>query len=422
MKSARRTHRAGMDLKDPARSAYARTYVLGQDDLFPNEGYEFKPTAKPKRTKSYKVSEDSPFNNTEDVKVVKKLKEDKVIKKNRKDIMRTELLCTRTAKKAIAAPTPGELRPINSIIAAKAIQKERDEQIKLRQKLKVAKMQDEAYWEEVEQNEGTATLKINKAIEAQRHYDQKDLADDYRRQFAEHKKIKDEEEREKVREAERIELVQREEEQKERLRKIQLRELARERNHEFQLRNDELLQRKEKRIEDDIDNEKILAKQHAEVEQRMEERERLAKFRRDEKNRIRNELIDKQAKQLKELKEKQQRSDHIAESELTKREEARRRAEARKKKEMEKDRNREWLDYQRKKDTRLTDYVETPDFDTNDDDTARDYDAKIRKQLTSKLQKDQFNQMMQRRQQEQQALKDSRRKKDNMFFLKDNEW
>ena len=422
-KSAVPTYRAGTNFKDQSRSGYARVDILGQQDLFPDQGYEFPPNARvPLQTRTYKVSEDSPFNCTSNQKMIQKSKEDKQIKKQTKQWMITDQLCTRAAVRAIATPTPGELREINSRIAAEAVQKERNEQIRAREQIKLARRKDEAYWTRVEQNEGLSTKTIGETIAFRKQQTQRALADDYKQQFALHAKVKEEEKRQEQLEVQKMRQMEAEDAEKERKRQETLRQVARERNREFQKRNEELMQRKEKRIEEDLAAEKIIRKQQEENQRRMEERALFEKTRRDEKNRIRNNLIEKQAKQLAELKAKQQRNDDITISEIEKREEAERQRRLKRIEDMKTERNRDWLAYQRTRDMRYMDKQETPDFVNYDDDAVRAADAMFRRKRQATLRQEQLRQIDERKKREQAELEESRRAPDNMFFLKDNEW
>lgn len=422
-KTAVPTYRAGTNFRDQSRSGYARVDILGQEDLFPEQGYEFPPNARvPLQTRTYKVSEDSPFNCTQHQKMIKKSKEEKQIQKQTNSWMRTDQMCTRAAVRAIATPTPGELREINSKIAAEAVKKERDEQIRAREKIRLARMKDEAYWTGVEQREGISTKTIGETIAFRKQQSQRALADDYKQQFALHAKVKEEEKRQEQLEVQKMRQMEAEDAEKERKRQATLREIARERNREFQKRNEELMQRKEKRIEEDLAAEKIIQKQQEENTRRMEERALFERTRREEKNRIRNNMIEKQAKELAELKAHQQRSDEIAQSEIEKREEAERQRRLKRQEDMKTQRNKEWLAYQRTRDMRYMDKQDTPDFVNDDDDAVRAADALFRRKRQAALRQEQLRQIDLRRKREKDELEESRRAPDNMFFLKDNEW
>jgi len=135
-------------------------------------------------------------------------------------------------------------------------------------------------------------------------------------------------------------------------RQARQRELAAERSREFQAKNDELLQRKEKRIDDDIAAERVIWTQQAENARRMEAREGATRRIRDEKNRVKNNLIERQVADFAERLARQQRSDSIAESEVERREAAERQRRLKAQSDVRAQRNREWLAHQRARDTR----------------------------------------------------------------------
>ena len=416
------TYRAGLNLREDVKSGYARTYVLGQENLFPNEGYEFPQRDVSQRKNLYKISEDSPFNIPKEEKVVRKGKVEKVIQKNREKWLETETACTKCAAQAISMPTPGELRSINSEIAAQAVRKDLNAQVALNEKIRLAQMKEDAHWAKREYKEGLATQEINSKIKSRKMQTQQALANDYREQFALHAKMKEEEKRQDMIEAEVIKKQMREEELKDRIRQEKLRQLAHERQKEFQQRNEELLQRKEKRIEDDIAAEKLIAKQKAEVDARIEERRKFEKERREHSTRIRNRLIEKQSKQLEETLAKQQKWQGIAESELTKRQEAERKRQEQIRKDMADERRRDWLQYQREKSYKIMNKTYEPDYYTTDNDDYRRADEEFRRKKLIQLKKDQQWQIEDRRRKEKEETDYRRRHFDNQFFLKDNEW
>ncbi|OHT01343.1 axoneme-associated protein mst101 [Tritrichomonas foetus] len=286
-------------------------------------------------------------------------------------------------------------------------------------------MKDDAYWADVEQEQGVQTLTVQKNFLTTKDNKQKALAADYQEQFALHKAKLDEEKAESNREAMRLKQIQKQEEAKERVRQQKLREQAAEQAKEFQARNDELLQRREKRIEEDLAAEALTMKQHEESERRMEERAAFVKRRREEKNRIREKLISEQSKKLAEIHARQQKSQSIAESEIAKREEAERKRKLAEQKRMAEERNKDYNEYLRTKDLKVTDQVDTPDWTNDDEEEARQYDQRMKALQRKKVMQDQMAQAAERREAERrERLENLRqpRNKDTMFFLKDNEW
>lgn len=416
-------HRAGQNIFDETKSGYARTYVLGQDDLFPKEGYYQQSRDVAKRINNYKDSEDSPFNIPKTEKMITPSHVTEVINKNRKQMMETERNCTRTAAKALAMPTPGELREINSEVAKQAIRKDLDAQVRLKEKIRIAQMKDDNRWVNLENEQISDTITINDNIAMKKARTQSNLAKEYRHQLDLHQKAREEEKRQDQIEAAKIREQLRKQELEERIRQEKLRQLAHERKKEFQQRNDELLQRREKRIEDDIAAEKRLAIQKAEVDRRMEERAEFDRKRRENRDMIRNRLIENQSKRLAETLAKQQRSQSVAESEVAKREEAERKKQIKRRKEMAEERNRDWLKSQRERDLRITNQTVEPDFYGDDDEELRRAEAYYRRKKLLALQNDQRQQIEDRKRKEREEDYIRKHYYDNQFFLKDNdEW
>ena len=423
-KTAVPTYRAGTNFREDTRSGYARVDILSQQDLFPNEGYQFPNTGRvPLSTKTYQVSEDSPFNCTVRQKMIKESEEEKVIRKVAGKWMKNDQMCTKAAVRAIATPTPGEVRPINSQMVTQAVKKERDWQSKANDKIRLARMRDEEYWCNVERTEDISTRNIGQTITARKQQRQRALAADYRRQFELHDQVKREEKRQEQLEVQKMQKAEMEEAEKDRQRQEKLRELARQRNREFRARNDELLQRKERRIEEDLAAEKVIQQQREENHKRMEERREWERTRREEKTRIRNNIIERQAKNLAELKANQQKSDSIAESELVKRQEAEHQARIKRQHDMATQRQKDWLEYQRARDMRVMNIVDTPDFVNDDSDAKRRADEFFRAKRERTLRQEQARQIKERQQREMNETAERRRQPDTMFFLKDNdEW
>lgn len=424
--TANPTWRAGTNFRDPTRSGYARVSVIENQDLFPNEGYEFPDQTMHKPpTNSYRISDDSPFNNSYKHSSAWREPQPSSIANCMSNMLRTEQICNRVAVKAISTPTDGELRPFYSKIAEEAIKKDRQAQVLMKEQMKLQQMKDDAYWAEVEQEQGLQTLRVQQQFTNSIRSQQKTLADDYKQQFALHKKREDEEKEEQRQEALKLKAIQREEEKRELARQAKIREENAQRAREFQLKNEELLKRREKRIEDDLAQEAITMRQHEESERRMEERAQFVKKKRDEKNRIRERLINEQSKKLAEIKAKQQRVQSVAESEIAKREEAERKKKLEEKKRLADQRNQDYQEYLRNKDLKNSEAVETPDFTNEDDEDAREFDRKMKALERKRVLRDQMAQAAERKERERRERLEEimqSRKTDTMYFLKDNEW
>lgn len=420
------TFRAGTNLKDPTRSGYARVSVIDQQDLFPNEGYEFPDQRHKPPTNSYRISADSPFNTNYKHSSAWKEPQSNSIANCMSNMMRTEHICNRVAVKAIAAPTDGELRPLYSKIAQQAIEKDRQVQLRMREQMRLQKMKEDDYWAQVEQEQGEKTKEVERQYINSIRSSQKALADDYQEQFRLHKKREDAEKQELKEEAEKIKKIQEQEHKEELKRQERIRQENAEKAKEFQILNDQLLQRKQRKIEEDLKQEAITMKQHEESERRQDERNNFLKKRREEKNKIRERLIDQQSKKLAEIHAKQQKDQNVAESEIAKREEMERQKKITKQREQALQRKNDYEEFLRTKDLKKSTEQVEPDFALNDDEEARKFDEQMKAQERRKVMRLQMAQAAERRERERRERIDeitqARANKDTMFFLKDNEW
>ena len=422
-KTANPTFRAGINFHDPTRSGFARVGILGQEDLFPNEGVDFPNVNldKPKQTKSYLVSSDSPFYGKVNLPLVPPDEERKVIEANLANATRTELMCTRAAAKAIGAVAPGELRPMHSQIVNETINKDRQAHLQLRDEIRVARMKEEDHWQEVEHAEALATKNIEKSLLGTKRAQQEKLAASYREQFRLHDARIAAEKAEAAAEVEKIKELQAKDNQKELDRQKKLKLIAEERRKEFEAKNAELLQKRQKRIEDDLEQERIVAKQHAEQEALMEQREAAVKKRREQLNQVRDRIISQQTKRLIQLQEQEKRVEKETQSEVALREEARRKAEEQKKIDMEKQRNAEYREYLRRKDeAKMNEVSDDHKYMVQDDDNQKYQDEMKRKR--QRTQKEYLLAQIQARKEAEQKQRDEELKTPSTsYFLKDDE-
>lgn len=417
------TYRAGANLYDPAKSGFARVEVLGSEDLFPNEGFEFKP-GKTKLTNSYRVSEDSPFVSTIHHSINATTEEQKVMEKQMPQMIRTERLCTKAAATAIATGTEGELRPLHSQIAAEAVLKERQQQVYMKEQTRIARMKDEQLWAEIEQQEADATRAFYNRNDTSKRESQQQLAAIYQQEFALHKKRQEEQMRIEKEEADRIAKVQAAEEaaEKEKARKKKEEEKAR--LIEFEKLNSTMLGKKKKLQEEEREIEKRVQKEHEQQEQQQLANERrLAKIR-EEKNRRREKIIEIQTKRLEEMNKKVDTTLENAVSEIAAREEKQRLAEIEKREAMRKQRHDEWQQSLKLKEERLLAAKNKPKTPIQDDpdEEARQFEALTRSQNMKRLREAQKKQIEERKMREQKELEENLKTPSSCYFLKDNDW
>ena len=420
------TYRAGCNLRDENRSGYARVDILSQEDLFPNEGYEFPPTARQKLTNSYKVSEDSPFTSTVPHKMVDKTEEQKVLEKQVPEIIRTERLCTKAAVKAIATPTTGELRPLHSNIVDQAVFKEREKQMLMNEQIRIARMKDEAKWADDEQREAEATRAFLNRNDNSRRLRQQALATTYKNEIALHKKKEQEELAIEKKEADKNAKIQAEITAKEREAARKKKEAERKMVEEFERTNGTMLNRKKLRQQQEMEIDKRVEKEHQEIEAKQQAREAYVKKCKEEKNRIRERNIQQQTKILLEMQKKRDNTLENAVSELTQQQEQERLAEIEKRKMMAETRHRDWQvslkQIQAKKEAERKEKLK-PDFTTTDDDDYRTAEEIQRREKERRLRQAQLKQIQERKEREAKERQEQLNEKANYYFLKDDdEW
>ena len=423
-KAPQPTFRAGLNFHDPSRSGYARVSILDHQDLFPNQGTEFPDDRHKPPTKSYLISSSSPFTNRFEHSSAWREPVPDAISQSLNTMLKTEQVCNRVAARAIAAPTDGEIRPLHSQIAAQAVQKERDAQLRVREQLRLQQMKDDEYWADVERGQAIQTQRIQTMELEDKRAKQRELANDYKRQFELHTKRLQEEKEQDRREAEHLKHLQHLDDLKEQKRQQTLRLQAEERKKEFEAKNAEILMRRAKKIEDDLAEEKRIQQQYAEVQDRMAEREALVRKTREEKTARRERLIADQSKRLAELQAKQNKFIELGESEVLKREEARRLADEERQRTMRMELNKSYNEYVQRKDMAQADRKDTPDFTGTGDEDFRRADERTRALRMRKLRMVQQEQARERRERERREREEELKPPvgDTMYFLKDNEW
>ena len=417
------TYRAGANLHDTATSGFSRVDIIGQEDLFPNEGYEFKP-GRSKLTNSYRVSEDSPFAPTFRHKINDKTEEQKVLEQQMPQMIKTDRLCTKAAATAIRTCIDGELMPLHSSIAEQAVLKERQQQIYMNEQRKLAQMKDEARWAEIEQQEADATRAFYNRNDTSKRDAQRQLAEVYQNELTLHKRRIQEQQNIEKQEAEQRAKVQAAQEAAEKEKARQKKDEERKRLLEFEKLNGTMLQRKKQRQLAEMEIDKRVQKEHEQIEAKNQARQEYLQKIKDEKNKRREKIIQMQAKKLLEMQKKQDTTLENAVSELQKREEAERQAEIQKRKDMVKQRHDEWqesLKLREEKKLAEKNRPKTPEIIDYDED-AREFERLTRIEEMKRLRAAQKKQIEERKAREQKELEENL-KPYNSFFLKDDdEW
>jgi hypothetical protein len=419
------TWRAGLNFHDPTRSGFARVSVLDQPDLFPGEGYAFADVDRrgPKPpTNSYRTSEDSPFTNKFQHSSAWREPVPDAISQAMSTMLKTEQVCNKVAANAIAAPTPGELRPLHSDIAQQAVNRERAVQLRMREQLRLQQMKDEDYWRGVEHDQDEQNKQVRANYLARLQDGKQQLTQEYQDQMEMHRRDTSEQRAQEARDLKVHEEALAREEAERQSKLLQKRSRLRREHEQFTALVD---QRKEREADDRAAFEDLVIQQQAELGRTRDARDARARKRRDDKNAASQALQEKRAKQLEATRLANAAKEPANVSELAERTEAQRRQRAEVRKQAAIQRNRDYNAYRRRHDVRMTDVVEQPDFVTTEADRQRDEDARWKAINARKVRAVQETQADERRAKEANELGESRTRQgeeDTMYFLKDNEW
>lgn len=412
---------AGARKDDIATSGFSRVDILGNEDLFPNEGFEFKP-GKSKLTNSYRMSEDSPFTNTVKQSMAPKSEEQKVMEEQMPNMIRSERLCTKTAANAIATGQIGELRPLHSQIAQDCVQKQLKQQLIMKEQTRAARMKDDAHWAQVEQEEAEATHAFLNRNDNSKRDQQKQLAEVYKRELRLHKqKALEQQEIEKA-EAARIAKIQAEEAAAEKEKARKKKEEEKKALAEFEKTNGSLLNRKKRQQQEEAAIEAAVQKEKEQIEAQKAEREAHLQKIREEKEKRREKIFQIQSKKFLELKAKNERIINTAASELAEREEAERLAEIERKQQMRKQRNEDWQNSLKLKAQREEEKKNRPKTPIEDDkyDEERAFEEVTRREEMKRLREAQLRQIAERKAREAKE-REEELKPQSCYFLKDND-
>jgi hypothetical protein len=102
-------------------------------------------------------------------------------------MLQTERMCNRVAAWAMAAPTPGELRPAHCEIAQRTVSKECLVQLRLREQVRLTQMKEDEYWATVERDQSGQNASAERDHAAHVREGKRLLAQDYRHQLDLHR-------------------------------------------------------------------------------------------------------------------------------------------------------------------------------------------------------------------------------------------
>lgn len=331
-------------------SGYTNTDKIGNEDLFPNEGYAFPPMQRTKQTRNYGSSTLFPLNqriNSEALTITSQN-------------LKTRLEGQRPPSPFQDIPLPQGIRQGRRKLIKESTLKVRAQQVAYNQKMRDynAKQGDSnALLEQEEMRLLKAELETE---QAQKKRERHELAESYQNQLKSIE-LRKQKEREETKEFE--EMLKKKEEQmaaEDAIKQEKLLQIRKERREEYNAKYAEMLAARQRRIENEKAEEKRLQLESAEIEKRREERAAEDERRRVEKTRIRARVCDEQAKSLAMLQSKHETEQIAAESATAKAAEEQMKKQEEKHKQMQKERHSEWLNLQKEREAKRRSSVKQP--------------------------------------------------------------
>jgi hypothetical protein len=337
-------------------------------------------------------------------------------------MLKTEEVCNHIAAGAISAPTPGELRPLHSEIANRAVQRERGVQVQIGEQMRIQQMKEEDYWAEVERDQGVQTRAINTAAAARRKMNQRTMAADCQREITRREqkeaaeRVADiEETRRLAHQAHFVEQREQMEEDRKLQRELQLKQEGLEARHAVEAR-------KQREKEEEIATERRIARDAGELSAARDARVVRDKQNRDDKRLTSRRLVETTAKQLAQARAREV-PEEIRPSGCSVRDDARRKAETERRREAQQERCRDYNEMVRLKEMPVEKIVQ-PDFDNRENDIIRADESRMKMlnmQCLGAYQRRQAAERAERNRQERIARLTERTDRDTMYFLWDNQ-
>jgi len=285
-------------------SGYMNVDVLTNQDLFPDEGYQFPPSKARKPTNTRESSTQNPLNNKINDQAIEIAKEKigSPIQPPAPPVDQTvHVDRTKRGKYILESTIKTRTKQIQYHEEMEKYKKEANKtnDVILEEQLRIAK--EEALKEEQKQHNQTTQL-------AQAYTQQLQAVNERKAKEREAEKKYEEQ----LLEADRRAMA--EEEEKKRKNK----EIQKERREEFERKNQELLEARKTRHQRELEEEKRLQKESAEDQERRAARAQEDERRRLEKTKMRARVVERQAKNLETMKSKIDTREAIAESEAQK--------------------------------------------------------------------------------------------------------
>ncbi|OHS93955.1 trichohyalin [Tritrichomonas foetus] len=377
--------------------------IIGNEDLFPNEGYEFPQHDNAKITLNSKTSAMFPLNR----------------KINDKVKQTTKM----TSQSISAAPNPvidpvmPQVRSHRSKLIYETMVKTRSKQVDYNQQKREydAEVKFAEDQEEIQQ----IALAKEKALRQKEKARQKmiDLRQTYKEQLADVEKWKQKERQAELdyeRELKRQDKILRKEEEK---KQQKLKEIAEQRREEFRKINDEILMRKANLREKEEEEEKRIQKENAEVQARNDARAAEDERRRFSMTKKREQVVELMSKELEKTRSNNDRVQQNAESAAAKATMAEVMALKEKHQHMYEERHNDWLNIQREKQARKRTGVKRPFPSRQQEIDADAYAAAQRKREAERVKQFQLAQIDQRKRMEKEEIENDIRQDEEMLRM-----
>jgi hypothetical protein len=394
-----------MSSKSGSPSGYTNVDKIGNEDLFPEEGYAFPPQNQARQTKSYRSSITFPFNQQ----------------------IKSRAEMNTSKSQPLPPPAPFQDPPLylgrsnRRRMILDATFKTRAQQVRYKEMLAEHALEQPDQLTTLQTEELRLVDEELEAERVQRRQTQRDLSDVYQTQLASVEQRKEREHEDDLRfEASLREMDQKiAEEEAEKAEKLRL--LRREMREDYNRKNAALLQARATRIAGEKEEEKRLQFEAAEIQQRRDERAVEDERRRLEKTQIRARVCEAQAKALSQAQVKQESEQQAAESETSKAAHQRLLQERQKYRQMERERHDDWIQLQKEKAAQRVDYIERP-FPRKQENLENEFDEEADKlRRAKKTQAYQLTQMQERREQERKDKEDSLARDRDMLATTDQQ-
>jgi hypothetical protein len=384
-------------------TGHALVDKIGNQDLFPDEGYAFPRRVYSKQTKSYRSSALFPFNP----------------EINRRARERTQPHSTSTLDDK--PPTPFVDPPLRfgrtgrrkAILAATLDTRSR--QLQYQERLSEYNRNHTNALEAQRNAELEACNEELAAERTARRREQVELRTAYQEQLQSVAQRRQREQQEAAEFDERLKEQQRRTAAEEAAKREKQRTIRGEMAAEYNRKNADMQQARERRIAAEKDEEKRLQLENAEIQRQRDERAAEDERRRLEKTRFRARVCEAQARNIAEMQSKQEAEQQIAESATASNEERRLLEKKERQQQMDRDRHAEWLRLQREREARRLHSTKKPFPRRPDEADADALEAQRKRQENTECRLAQRQQIEERRQAQREQAEKTKRLEQEML-------